>query len=139
MLPPTQSGQTYTQTTWQQRVIKHKGRDYDFEAKRERSRINLRWLLRFKTRQANLKHLDFRRQFASALMAGDDACQSCGHAGAEFCCSRCRARFCNPGCYRDAWPKHKALCRPAGKPSDGGDAGESADIQEILEGKIFVT
>eukprot|EP00438_Fugacium_kawagutii_P000485 Skav216945 [mRNA] locus=scaffold3396:165368:169167:+ [translate_table: standard] len=73
-------------------------------------------------------------------MAGDDGCQSCGHANAEFCCSRCKAKFCNPQCYRDAWPKHKVLCRPAGKPSDGdGKAGESADIREILEGKIFAT
>jgi len=64
-------------------------------------------------------------------------CFSCNSAGAEFFCSRCRrVRFCNAGCQREGWRRHKPDCsaaapasasaaRPAGTPPRVGPAGEA--------------
>eukprot|EP00438_Fugacium_kawagutii_P003493 Skav218374 [mRNA] locus=scaffold2066:217101:219419:+ [translate_table: standard] len=38
-------------------------------------------------------------------------CGACGSLNAEFACSRCKAaRYCSQGCFRAAWPSHKAVC-----------------------------
>ena len=48
--------------------------------------------------------------------AGPPPARRCGGCGAEdpvLCCSRCRAaHFCNQGCQRLAWPRHKLECKP---------------------------
>ena len=53
-----------------------------------------------------------------------------------------RAQFCKPRCCRNAWPRHKARRQVAAAQADQAAAEVSefaADVQEILEGRIFVT
>ncbi|KAJ1463127.1 hypothetical protein M885DRAFT_428736, partial [Pelagophyceae sp. CCMP2097] len=56
---------------------------------------------------------------AAAVRATPDApaTRTCGHcprrAASMTCCSRCKAHFfCDPYCFKAAWPQHKRSCQP---------------------------
>ena len=51
----------------------------------------------------------------------------------------CRAQFCKARCYRDAWPKGRQVGAQAQAAQAAGEVSKLAEVQEILEGRIFVT
>ena len=48
-----------------------------------------------------------------------------------------RAQFCKARCYRDAWSKGRQVGAQAAQAA--GEVSKLAEVQEILEGRIFVT